>query len=504
MNRQDEQADADQPEVTLALRDLARLSQQSAAITANNASIGAVALLDRLVLLCGAQHGVLFLVSQHPASGEPSLPSSLLHEKVLYPLALYALEEQEARKLLASFSSERIWTSPPTREPSWLFWKLPIALSLSNDDEEQRRKAHRGLTSEAPHPLQALFAFGWGGNTQETRTLAARKGGLLLPLVADAVGAVLINVLPTEHLRELEVRAERHALLQTEFLKAEVLASVSHELRSPLTSIKGYAATLLRHERRISHEERHEFLVAIDDASMRLEVVIDRLLEMSQLETDAISLEPTAVAIVSLVREAIMAVERRVVYAGNAGRTEEIPHLPHQVTFSLRLEDNPKQPTTNELCIQGDRRRLRQVLDNLFENALLYSSDGGMVEVGIRPTSVQGFRGDGSSQHDTSKEENAMLRSGDESMIEIWVCDHGIGISSEHLPHVFDRFYRVDTQLTREVTGLGLGLAIGKYLVELHGGTIWAESTIGEGSTFHVLLPLDAQALSPGERAIGA
>lgn len=326
----------------------------------------------------------------------------------------------------------------------------------------------------------------------------------MLPLVADAVGSVLVNVLLTERLRELEVRTERNALRQMELLKAELLASVSHELRSPLTSIKGYAATLLRHEQRISREERHEFLVAINDASNRLVVVIDSLLEMSHLETDAISLEPTSVDIVSLVHEAIIAVEQGVGNPGNAGRTEERPHMPHHVTFSLHLEDSQKQPTTNEPRIQGDRRRLREVLDNLLENALLYSVQGGIVEVGIRPTSLQGFRGDGSSHHDTSKGENTMVRPGNASMIEIWVCDHGIGISSEHLPHVFDRFYRVDTQLTREVNGLGLGLAISKYLVELHGGTMWAESAIGEGSTFHVLLPIDEHALSPGERTIGA
>lgn len=299
-------------------------------------------------------------------------------------------------------------------------------------------------------------------------------------------------------------RTQRTTLRQMELLKAELLARVSHELRSPLTAIKGYAATLLHHEQRISREEQHEFLVAITAASNRLEVVIDRLLELSQLETDAVSIEPTTVALVTLVREAITAVEQRVGYPGNTGRTEEKPHIPHHVTFSLFLEDSQKQPTTNEPRIQGDQCRLREVLDNLLENAMLYSAEDGRVEIGIRPTSVQGPGGDGSSHHDTSEGENTSVRPENASMIEIWVCDHGIGISSEHLPHVFDRFYRVDTQLTREVNGLGLGLAISKYLVELHGGTMWAESAIGEGSTFHVLLPLDEHALFPDEHAIGA
>ena len=76
------------------------------------------------------------------------------------------------------------------------------------------------------------------------------------------------------------------------------------------------------------------------------------------------------------------------------------------------------------------------------------------------------------------------------AMVEICVCDSGIGIPGEHLERIFDRFHRVDTRLTREVDGLGLGLAICKRIVELHKGRIWAESLPGEGSTFHVLLPV--------------
>src|SRR5438309_8720641 len=104
---------------------------------------------------------------------------------------------------------------------------------------------------------------------------------------------------------QLETAEQNRSPEAMELLKAEMLATVSHELRSPLASIKGYAATLLRHERRISREERHEFLVAINDASSRLEVIINRLLEMSQLETGTISIERTTVDIVHLVREAI-------------------------------------------------------------------------------------------------------------------------------------------------------------------------------------------------------
>src|SRR6266851_1308730 len=115
---------------------------------------------------------------------------------------------------------------------------------------------------------------------------------------------------------------------ETEVFKAELLATVGHELRGPLTAIKGFAATLLRHERRISHEERHEFLVAISAASDRLELIIERFLEISQLETDAIRIERFPVDVARLAHEALTVAEQRA-----------SEHTPARFTFHLRLKD---------------------------------------------------------------------------------------------------------------------------------------------------------------------
>src|SRR5690349_20203958 len=111
----------------------------------------------------------------------------------------------------------------------------------------------------------------------------------------------------TEHEHVLEVKQQADALRAADRLKAELLATVSHELRSPLTSIKGYAATLLRHERRLPREERHEFLLAIVAASDRLEVIIDRLLEMSQLTTGTTTINRSTVDMRRLAADAISA-----------------------------------------------------------------------------------------------------------------------------------------------------------------------------------------------------
>jgi len=358
--------------------------------------------------------------------------------------------------------------------------------------------------------LYALLVLGWDGNDERACNVASKKGQTVLPLVADVVGSAMMNILLVERNYELEVLADRKALREMELLKAELLATVSHELRSPLASIKGYAATLLRHERRISREERHEFLLAITQASDRLEAVIDRLLEISQLETGGITIERSSVNLAYLVREAITSVERRLEVPGReastaddqrfhdkSGTTYSLPGgqgVGGPYTFTLRLQDRFGMPTRDEPIIQADRNRLREVLDHLFENAIKYSPEGGAIDVVIRPlvASSQAGRGrpaPGKSDHDKKMGMSHSVP-GSRHMVEICVRDNGIGIPDAHLERIFDRFHRVDTRLTREVNGLGLGLAICKRIVELDGGMIWAESEIGTGSAFHIWLPM--------------
>lgn len=485
MDAQHTNAPADAtPEVTAILKDLAELSWRAAslALHANGTHIVAFALLDRLLMCCGAQRGAV-LTGQHTTTttGEPIAALSLSQRKLPRPLALHGMSEEEAYALLETFSPQGRGIQISPGAPSWLICRLPLSASGA-------------AGSQADNSFLAFLLFGWMGTDDQTARARAEKGRQFLPLVGDAVSSVLATLLVKEHVRELEALADRKALREMELLKAEMLASVSHELRSPLASIKGYAATLLRHERRISREERHEFLVAIAEASNRLTAVIDHLLEMSLLETDTISMNYSSVDLVHLVREALTAIEQRL------DRPEEVAtasQTPKQVSFALRLEDRHGKTTHNEPLIQADRYRLREVLDNLLENALSYSPEGGTVEVVLRPVSAREYVGRigtfMSSREDErsgKKSENTLLLQGNQQMIEILIRDRGIGIPREHLERIFERFHRVDTRLTREVNGLGLGLAICKRIVELHHGVIWAESELGQGSTFHVLLPI--------------
>lgn len=288
--------------------------------------------------------------------------------------------------------------------------------------------------------------------------------------------------------------ASQESCKEMDLFKAELLATISHELRSPLASIKGYAATLLRYERRLPREERHQFLLAINEGTIRLERIVERLLEISQLETEAITLQMSSVNVPLLVQEAMRTAEEGL-SAQPAGR----------FTFSLSIEDSDGKPTENLPGLEADARWLRETLDNLLENAINYSPEGGTIAVVVRPVKVTWPLDRGSAAQtlgdaDTTRDaEDDQASNYDgyaaarelRSMLEICIVDAGIGIAPEHIERIFDRFYRVDMRLTREVNGLGLGLAICKRIIELHNGAVWAESLPQGGSAFRILLPFD-------------
>ncbi|HEX8032334.1 MAG TPA: HAMP domain-containing sensor histidine kinase [Ktedonobacterales bacterium] len=243
----------------------------------------------------------------------------------------------------------------------------------------------------------------------------------------------------------------------------ELLGTVSHELRSPLAAIKGYAATLLRNGQRLPPKEQREFVETIHQASERMEAVIDRLMEMAQLEVAAPELTYHRLNFASLAQASVDHAERSIRMSGRI--------------LSLTLDMS--QISSTSALVLGDERRLRIVLDHVLENAINYTPDGGSISVTLT-----------SPRADTAPVDprKAPVAEG-ATLFELAVHDSGRGIPPEDLLRIFERFHRVDMRLTREVDGLGLGLAICKRIVELHGGSIWAESAVGVGSTFHVLLP---------------
>jgi two-component system OmpR family sensor kinase len=274
--------------------------------------------------------------------------------------------------------------------------------------------------------------------------------------------------------------AHQETALPGELLPTEILATVGHELRGPLTTIQGYAQTLLRHETQLAPTERQEFLRAISQASTHISLLVNRFLELAQFETHTHVFLPAPVNMRALAQEALTAAQE--------GQGHRLLLFPRSQTTRLA----PDQEATDEdaLTIEGDRRLLRWMLDLLLENALTYSAPESLVEVFLEPhTAAETTQ----ALLPTARHRSALILPATfhehEPLLEIRVQDHGRGIAPEELAAIFRRFYRRDTSLTREVNGLGLGLTLCQAIVALHRGMLWVESAPGEGSTFHLVLP---------------
>ncbi len=469
------------PEVAAALMDLAKLAQRTGSTTVENLDTIADKMLARLLVLCSAQYGAVLLGVDERL--QPELHAA--GYKIFRALALHGVDEETAHTLLSALPVDNSIARPDSEFVCWLTYKLSLgefllerehfSYNILSPYEIEQLPSDSTSPLLARQPLDALLVLGWTAENDSEYASVVERGHHLLPYVIDAIGAVIVGILQAERIHELEATRIRDSLREMELLKAELLGTVSHELRSPLASIKGYAATLLRHERRISREERHQFLLAITEASDRLEVIIQRLLEVSQLETGEVTIDRAPVDMAYLVRESIAAIEESI--------SEK---QPGRFIFKLSLEHADGNPASGVPLILADQRRMREVIDDLLENAVKFSPAGGVIKVILRPvmqvqSTLPESRKDGQQPVQSSRK-----------MLEILVCDNGLGIPVEHLDRIFDRFHRVDTRLTREVSGLGLGLTICKRIVEMHDGIIWAENRLnGTGSVFHVRLPID-------------
>ena len=226
---------------------------------------------------------------------------------------------------------------------------------------------------------------------------------------------------------------------RVEKTRRDFIANVSHELRTPLTSIQGYAETLLDGSQENNHSR--EFLDIIRKNASRMSRLTEDLLTLARVESGEQRFDVQPVTPGELLHEAVESFEKLARASG----------------VELRVEDSAPEP------VSADREAIHQVFSNLIDNALKYAAGGGQLVLGARPA---------------------------ERGVEFYVRDFGGGIPSEHLPRLFERFYRVDKARSRESGGTGLGLAIAKHIVLAHEGTIRAESDLNHGSTFLFTLPL--------------
>lgn len=251
----------------------------------------------------------------------------------------------------------------------------------------------------------------------------------LARLTASHVSRILERNLLRESTEQLEV-ARNYAQLQDDFI-----ATMSHDIHTPLGFIKGYTTSLLRSDTKWDLETQHEFLTIIDEEADHLMYLLDHLLDSARLQSGVLMMDFQPVRLDSLIRDVAMRIRSR------------------NKPVGIELDLQPAPP------IQADTVRLVQVFDNLFENSLKYAPDS---KIAIKMCKQDKY-------------------------IRVTFSDHGPGIQPEHLPFLFERFYRVPNQEGKR--GTGLGLYICREIVRAHGGLISVETGPDKGTTFIIELP---------------
>ncbi len=245
--------------------------------------------------------------------------------------------------------------------------------------------------------------------------------------------------LAIDRAQSTEAAAALQEAYHADQVRSEVMATLSHELRTPLASIKGYSTALLLEETDWPDEKRREFLRLIDEECDNLQGMISEVLDSALIDAGQLTIEPQPVRLPRLTHALV----------------DDYRHRTEKHSFVIDFPaDFP--------LVEADPRRVRQVLRNILDNALKYSPAGGLVVVRgeVRPADVV-----------------------------VSVADQGVGISPEDLIPLFEKYFRVKSATGYHVAGTGLGLPVARAIVEAHGGRIWAESKLGQGTTLSFSLP---------------
>ncbi len=222
--------------------------------------------------------------------------------------------------------------------------------------------------------------------------------------------------------------------------RKDFVANVSHELKTPLTSIRGFTETLLRDSPE-NPETTRRFLEKIEKNASQLQNLVEDLLRLSEIESGRIEFHPVKLSLQDIFQE----IQREF--------SEPVEKK------NLKLEIKLPQ----DLSVSAEPAAVKQIMINLIDNAIKYTPPGGQLILSASPQ---------------------------EEFAKITVSDTGMGIPKQDLPHIFERFYRVDKARSRDMGGTGLGLSIVKHLVQTHGGDVGVQSTEGKGSQFYFTLPL--------------
>jgi signal transduction histidine kinase len=306
-----------------------------------------------------------------------------------------------------------------------------------------------GLISSMRRPLEELVDAA-GRLAGGDRSARVEVGGLS---ETATLGAAF-----NEMAEELEQEESRRRELDK--LKDEFVLTASHELRSPLTSVQGFAELLMLDRTSLTPKQAETVEIILDNCRHLVRLLNDRL-DLARSDAGRLAIRPEPTEVAPLIEDVVRTMR---------GQTDAAAQI---LTERIQTDLPP---------INVEPARIRQILVNLLTNAHEYSPEGASIDVLAQAVGAE---------------------------VEIAVSDNGPGIPADQLERIFDRFTRGDAGLTQRVGGTGLGLAISKSLVELHGGSIAAESIVGQGSTFRMRLPIAATPLlgdsgSQGRTAAGA
>ena len=239
------------------------------------------------------------------------------------------------------------------------------------------------------------------------------------------------------------IRKQNERLKELDRMKSEFLATAAHELRTPLNSIVCFSKVLLERRKQLEEEKKIQFLQIINEESLGLADIISDLLSVSRIESGrGFKITKAPADIKDIILKNV-----------NLFQLQTDKH-----TFKVNTP-----PDLPEIEIEEDK--IDQVMENLLSNAVKFSPDGGKITVTLEKTNEK---------------------------VQIIITDTGIGIPKKDFAHIFEKFYRAGNASSGTMGGTGLGLGIVRYIIESHGGEIWAESELGKGSTFSFTLPINA------------
>ena len=340
------------------------------------------------------------------------------------------------------------------------------------ESEDWEQKSEDGLST-----IFKVYAFPL--SFQEKRigvlVLAANKSPdeytmTFLNNATSQLGVAVHNAIIFENLKEksAQLKQSNIELQRASRMKSDFLANMSHELRTPLNAIIGFSELLLDEHFGEINEIQREYLSDILESGRHLLELINGILDLSKVEAGKMEFNLVHISVEEALKSSLTMVRHKA--------------MKHNISLTIEVK---KVPDT----ILADELKLKQILYNLVSNAVKFTEDGGKIVLSAEVVDKKWLL---NNVPDIFKKKyKAFFKNDRDKFIKFSVDDTGIGIPEENLEKIFDAFEQVDSSRSKKYKGTGLGLALCKNFVELHGGIIWVKSKVGKGSSFNFVIPLD-------------